>query len=40
MALWQMIRLGIMIYSYVEVSSPHDASRVYTADMKVILTKA
>jgi len=38
--LWQIIRLGIMAYAYVEVGSPRDASRVYTADMKIILTKA
>lgn len=39
LALWQVIRLGIMAYSYVEVAGPRDKSRVYTADLKVILTK-
>jgi SAM-dependent methyltransferase len=38
-ALWQVIRPGIMAYSYIEVGSPRDSSRVYTADLKVILTK-
>lgn len=39
MVLWQVIRFGIMAYSYVEVAGPRDQSRVYTADLKVILTK-
>lgn len=38
--LWQGIRLAVMVYSYIEVAGPRDKSRVYTADLKVILTKA
>lgn len=37
--LWQLVRLGIQIVSYIEVGGPRDISRVYTADMKVILVK-
>ena len=36
---WNCIKLGLDAYSYVEVARPRDSSRVYTADMKVILTK-
>lgn len=37
--LWRIICLGISIYDRVEVGSPRDRSRVYTADMKIILGK-
>ncbi len=37
--LWYLVRLGLDALSYIEVAGPRDASRVYTADLKVILTK-
>jgi SAM-dependent methyltransferase len=37
--LWRVIALGIEAFAWVEVGGPRDPSRVYTADMKVILTK-
>jgi SAM-dependent methyltransferase len=37
--IWQGIRLGIMAASYVEVGGPRDVSKVYTADMKIILRR-
>jgi len=37
--LWHLVRLGLEIISYIEVGGPRDVSRVYTADMKIILTK-
>lgn len=37
--LWRCVSLGIQVVSYVEVGSPRDKSRVYTADMKIILVK-
>ena len=37
--LWQVIRLGLVTMSYVEVGGPRDPSWTFTADMKVILTK-
>jgi SAM-dependent methyltransferase len=37
--LWRVITLFIQAMAYVEVGGPRDAARVYTADMKVILTK-
>lgn len=39
LALWQLVRLGFQVVSYVEVGGPRDISRAYTADMKVILVK-
>jgi SAM-dependent methyltransferase len=39
LALWRLVRLGIMAYNYIELASPGDASKVYTADMKIILFK-
>jgi SAM-dependent methyltransferase len=38
-ALWRLVRWGLEILCYIEVGGPRDGSRVYTADMKVILTK-
>ena len=38
-ALWQVVRLGLDMVSRLELGRPRDLSRVYTADMKVILTK-
>ena len=38
-ALWQVIRLGLVTMSYIEVGGPRDPSWTFTADMKVILTK-
>ncbi len=38
-ALWRMIALSIEAMAWIEVGGPRDVSRVYTADMKVILTK-
>jgi SAM-dependent methyltransferase len=37
--IWRALRLGIMAVSYVEVGGPRDDSRVYTADMKIILQR-
>jgi SAM-dependent methyltransferase len=37
--LWRAIALGIAAFAYVEVGGPRDPSRVYTADMKVVLTR-
>ena len=37
--LWRVVALCIQALAYVEVGGPRDASRVYTADMKVILTR-
>ena len=37
--LWQLIRLSLQSVSYIEVGGPRDASRVYTADMKIVLAK-
>lgn len=37
--LWRGLTLGIHAISYVEVGRPRDASKVLTADMKVILTR-
>ncbi|MDP3181608.1 MAG: class I SAM-dependent methyltransferase [Desulfobaccales bacterium] len=38
-ALWQAVRLGLDMVSRLEVGRSRDISRVYTADIKVILTK-
>jgi cyclopropane fatty-acyl-phospholipid synthase-like methyltransferase len=38
--LWVFIKLAIDAVSFVEVGRSRDASRVYTADMKIILTKS
>lgn len=38
-ALWQLVRGGLDAVSRLEVGRSRDISRVYTADMKVILTK-
>lgn len=38
-ALWQVVRWGLDIFSRLEVGRARDISRVYTADMKVILRK-
>lgn len=38
-ALWRAIALAIEGIAWVEVGGPRDPSRVYTADLKVILTK-
>jgi SAM-dependent methyltransferase len=37
--LWRALALGIEAFAYIEVGGPRDPSRVYTADLKVILTK-
>ena len=39
-ALWQLIKLAFDAISLIEVGRPRDQSRVYTADMKIILGKA
>lgn len=36
---WRGISLGLQAIAYVEVGSPRDASRVLTADMKIILRR-
>jgi len=38
-ALWTLVKMGWEAIAYIEVGGPRDLSRVYTADMKVILTK-
>jgi len=38
-ALWRIVALAIEAVAWIEVGGPRDPSRVYTADMKVILTK-
>jgi SAM-dependent methyltransferase len=38
-ALWQLIKLGIIGINYVELATPRDASKVYTSDMKIVLVK-
>jgi len=38
-ALWRVVALAIEGVAWIEVGGPRDPSRVYTADMKVILTK-
>jgi SAM-dependent methyltransferase len=37
--LWQGIKLGVLAISYIEVGGPRDVSRVYTADMKIVLRR-
>ncbi len=37
--LWGIVRLGLQAVSYIEVGTPRDVCRVYTSDMKIILTK-
>ena len=37
--LWRIVALAIEAIAWIEVGGPRDPSRVYTADMKVILTK-
>ena len=38
-ALWRAVALAIEAVAWIEVGGPRDPSRVYTADLKVILTK-
>jgi SAM-dependent methyltransferase len=38
-ALWRMVAVAIEAVAWIEVGGPRDPSRVYTADLKVILTK-
>ena len=37
--LWRALALGIEAAAWIEVGGPRDPSRVYTADLKVILTR-
>jgi len=39
-ALWKLVKLVFDVVSYIEVARPRDQSRVYTADMKILLRKA
>jgi SAM-dependent methyltransferase len=38
-ALWRALALGIQAFAWIEVGGPRDPSRVYTADMKIVLTR-
>jgi SAM-dependent methyltransferase len=38
-AIWQVIRFGVAAIAYVEVGGPRDPSRVYTADMQVVMRR-
>lgn len=36
---WNAIALGLLAVSYIEVGGPRDSSKVFTADMKIILRR-